>query len=131
MSIAWLFSNNFTIILYLITSAFIITGILLRFFAKIYLGENFSHSLRIREQHVLTTHGLYSQVRHPAYTGTLFIIIGATIGLELYAKILIILSSCIFIHLRVKKEEALMLKYFKGDYAKYILKTKRYLPYLY
>lgn len=131
IAISCIFSNPMEIVSTIISIMLIISGITIRFLSKIYLGSNFSHSIKIDKQHKLVTTGIYAKIRHPAYLGTIFIILGITIAFPVEFCIAIIVLVCLFVEMRVTKEEEIMIKHFGIAYNKYILKTKRYIPYIY
>ncbi|CAK8741513.1 hypothetical protein SODG_004856 [Sodalis praecaptivus] len=65
------------------TKAFLLTGCLLvligcvlRTWAKVTLRIHFSHTLRVLEGHKIISCGLFRFIRHPAYCGTIFLMVG-------------------------------------------------------
>jgi protein-S-isoprenylcysteine O-methyltransferase Ste14 len=64
---------------YLIGTACLVTGALIRWFAYRAMGRMFTFSLTIRDDHRLITDGPYSVVRHPSYTGTILHYIGTVL----------------------------------------------------
>lgn len=102
-------------------------GTLLRFLSKIHLSQQFSHSLRLLPDHQLIQHGVYSMMRHPAYLGTVFIILGVSIFTGSIIG-LIMLIACSPIGLRrIKNEEEMLLTLFPKEYYEYSKRTKRFL----
>lgn len=93
------------------------------------LGTNWSISLEVREQHRLITDGVYSQVRHPMYTALLLYAIGQALVIPNWVagpSYLILMGTlCVF---RVRGEEVMMLDEFGEEYAKYMARTKRFVP---
>lgn len=118
--------------------SFILFGILIFIFggylrvrAKKDLSGHFSHSLKIDSNHKLITHGLYRKLRHPAYTGTLLIIVGTSLIFNSWIGIaLVILLAPIGIK-RIKLEEEMLTKKFGEDYKLYMKRVKRVIPYIY
>lgn len=55
-------------------------GILLREWAIYVLGKHFTVRVQVREKARLITHGPYSRIRHPSYTGTLLTVMGIAIA---------------------------------------------------
>lgn len=131
MSFSWLCSYNSTKTSIAFSSTMIVVGILIRVLSKYSLSNNFSHSLRIKDEQKLVDKGLYSLVRHPSYTGTFIIIIGATNLSHLNLRILLLLLSFIYMEYRVSKEEVLLTEHFGSQYKMYISRTKKFIPYLY
>ena len=93
------------------------------------LGTNWSISLEVREQHRLITDGVYRRVRHPMYTALLLYAIGQALVIPNWVagpSYLIPMGMlCVF---RVRGEEVMMLDEFGEEYAKYMTRTKRFVP---
>ncbi len=96
------------------------------------LGKNWSISLDIREKHRLISSGPYRLVRHPMYTSFLLMAIGQALLLPNWIVALAgILGVALLVSLRLKKEEAMMLEVFDKEYASYMHRTKRMIPYIF
>jgi protein-S-isoprenylcysteine O-methyltransferase Ste14 len=92
------------------------------------LGNNFSRTLKIKDQHKLVTHGPYRCIRHPMYSAFILIWVGffllssnALIGLAGLAYISVIV-------IRISKEEKMLRDHFQEEYENYIQQTGRLLP---
>lgn len=131
LALIWTFSKPINDSLTFISVLLILLGATIRIISKLYLGDNFSHSVKIDTKHKLVTTGIYSQLRHPSYLGTFLIIGGAALTLPPTACIIVIILVFIFAEKRVAREEELMVKHFGKAYNDYITKTKKYFPYLY
>jgi len=110
----------------------IISGLLIRWLAVYQLGNAFQVSVSIINNQQLIDHGLYSKIRHPSYTGLLLYYLG--LGLLMQNFLCIILLSLVpllIVLLRIKKEEAVLNAYFKEEYALYISKTKKLIPFIF
>lgn len=107
------------------------TGGYLRVRAKSDLKGHFSHSLKIDENHKLITSGLYRKMRHPAYTGTLLILLGTSLIFNSwFGIILIALLSPLGIK-RIENEEQMMISRFGDEYKAYMNRVKRIIPHVY
>ena len=84
-----------------------------------------------RGQRVIDT-GVYSLIRHPMYTGFIFLIIGANIWLGTYLSLILsLLFLAIALRSRISVEEKTLLKDLEG-YDDYCKKVKaRLFPYLF
>jgi protein-S-isoprenylcysteine O-methyltransferase Ste14 len=103
-------------------------GLFLLTWSQALLAENFSPTLRVRDDHRLITHGPYRTIRHPIYTAFLLLFAGffllsadgliGVLGLGVIAYLLA----------RTPREEAMMLESFGDDYRRYMEQTGRYFP---
>ena len=93
------------------------------------LGNNFSTTLHVREQHRLVTYGPYRWVRHPMYT-VLFIHLSAVFLLTGNWLIggVFLSALTLIVALRVENEEATMEGKFGESYQMYMQRTGRFLP---
>jgi protein-S-isoprenylcysteine O-methyltransferase Ste14 len=92
------------------------------------LGNNVTHTVAIRKEHNLVSHGPYRWVRHPLYTvGCL-----AFAGFSLLAANWFIFATLILVFpvlmVRTVTEEARLTERFGDDYRQYMERTGRYLP---
>jgi protein-S-isoprenylcysteine O-methyltransferase Ste14 len=93
------------------------------------LGSNHSVKLKIKESQKLITDGPYRWIRHPMYSAffmlhiaTFLLTANWFIGLTWMGGLAVI------IFLRVKREEAMLLSAFGGEYRSYMEKTGRFFP---
>lgn len=94
------------------------------------LGKNWSLSVQRKESHQLIQDGIYKTVRHPIYTGLLFLFIGNAIIVGDYRAIIAVLIVFVSLWLKLKKEEALLTETFGIKYIAYKKQTKALIPYL-
>jgi protein-S-isoprenylcysteine O-methyltransferase Ste14 len=100
--------------------------------ARITLGTNWTHAAeyQIKQNHSLVTSGIYRHIRHPIYTGMWLSYIGA----ELVVRSYVVLPFFLLVfagYLQAKAEEKILLRQFGKQYAAYMKKTKRFIPYLF
>jgi protein-S-isoprenylcysteine O-methyltransferase Ste14 len=96
------------------------------------LGQFWSVSLDVREQHPLVTHGIYRYVRHPMYTAFwLWAVAQALLLPNWVAGFAAIIGFGVLFFFRLPREEQLMLKSFGDDYRKYMARTYRLVPGIY
>lgn len=96
------------------------------------LGRNWSISLEIRAEHALVTGGVYRRLRHPMYTSFLAIALAQAFLVPNWVGGLAGLVGFAALYLpRVGKEERMMVETFGEDYARYMQRTKRLVPFLY
>lgn len=106
-------------------------GILLRYWASILLGRNFSRNVEVSKNQELISHGPYRYVRHPLYTG-LFLL---TIAVPLFVgNLVIFLLAIILMYLvlnrRIKEEESFMEEVLGERYVQWKNERYRLLPFI-
>ncbi len=96
------------------------------------LGKMWSHSLDLREDHKLVTHGIYKRVRHPMYSAFWLWAIAQPFLLSSWlAGFAGIAGFGTLYFLRVGQEEIMMQNQFGAEYEDYCNQTKRIIPYIY
>jgi protein-S-isoprenylcysteine O-methyltransferase Ste14 len=107
-----------------------IFGISIRLISRKELKKSFSYMLKVRKDQILITTGIYSYVRHPAYTGDYIAQLGVTmIFSSLYGFVIMLFLILPFIY-RIKIEEKMLISKFGKEYLEYKEKTKIFIPYL-
>jgi protein-S-isoprenylcysteine O-methyltransferase Ste14 len=93
------------------------------------LGQNWSVSLEIRENHELIQHGVYRHVRHPMYTSIwLWAISQALLLQNWFVGWSVVPAFAAMYFIRMPREERLMVETFGDDYRQYSRQTGRLFP---
>lgn len=110
----------------------IVAGVIVRLAAIRTLGKFFTVNLAIDTEHRLIETGLYKYIRHPSYTGSLLSFLGLGLYLNNWFSLTVILVPIfsVFIY-RIRIEEQLLLQQPALNYAGYIKRTKRLIPFFY
>jgi protein-S-isoprenylcysteine O-methyltransferase len=87
--------------------------------ARLYLGQNWSATATIKQDHQLIRSGPYGLVRHPIYTGTLMAAIGTAIALGEIRDLLALPLVIVGFRLKARSEERLLMSNFGDRYAAY------------
>ena len=96
------------------------------------LGKMWSHTVDLRENHKLITHGIYEKVRHPMYTAFwIWAFSSALLIPNWLTGFGSIMGFGTLYILRVKKEEQMMQEEFGQEYVSYMQRTKRLIPNIY
>lgn len=93
------------------------------------LGQNWSVSLELRQDHELVTHGVYRSIRHPMYTSIW--LWGFAQGMMLsnwLAGWAVLPAFAAMYFIRTPREERLMREQFGDGYRKYTGRTGRLMP---
>jgi protein-S-isoprenylcysteine O-methyltransferase Ste14 len=110
---------------------FIIIGISVRVWSIIVLGNFFTATVQINNDHRLITTGPYATVRHPSYFGAFLCITSGALILNSLAGYVIACALMIAAYYyRIKSEEKLLLSYFGSSYKEYMNKTKLIIPFI-
>jgi len=106
-------------------------GILVRQWAIAVLGRFFSLTVRVADDHRVVEKGPYRLVRHPSYTGVLITFIGLALAVQSWGALLVLLGVfSLSFGYRMRVEERALLSGLGDDYANYMKRTKRLIPYL-
>jgi len=93
------------------------------------LGDNWSITLEVLDNHSLVTQGVYRRVRHPMYTALLLYSAGQALILPNYvAGLSSAVAMALLVALRIGPEERMMVEQFGANYRQYAAVTKRLLP---
>src|SRR6266705_4844126 len=109
----------------------ILLGVLVRQWAIAVLGRFFSLTVRVAEDHRVVVKGPYRLVRHPSYTGVLITFIGLALAVQSSGALLVLLAVFgVSYGYRMRVEERVLLSELGQDYAEYMKRTKRLIPFL-
>lgn len=93
------------------------------------LGENWSITLEVRQNHQLITNGIYRRVRHPMYLALLLYALGQMLVLPNWvAGPPYFIALGLLFALRIGPEERMMIEEFGSDYVAYRGTTRRFIP---
>jgi protein-S-isoprenylcysteine O-methyltransferase Ste14 len=107
-------------------------ALVLRWAAVLTLGRSFSANVAIRATQSLHTTGLYRVVRHPSYTGLIFILFAEALHTRNWIGFLLILiPPTAALLYRIHVEEAVLRSAFGEEYVVYSSTTKRLIPGVY
>ena len=95
------------------------------------LGVLESTRLRIVEEQKLVTSGVYQYIRHPLYLGEICRNIGVPLFFNSFTGFGLIILGNIFLLIRIRIEEELLIEEFGDEYFEYKKKTKKIIPYVY
>jgi protein-S-isoprenylcysteine O-methyltransferase len=117
---------------YALGMAIFVAGLLLRWYAIVYLGRFFTVDVAIAADHRVVDTGPYRLVRHPSYTGALLAFFGYGICLGNWVSLAALTLPIGWAFMRRIEVEELALNRALGEsYAAYSRRTKRLVPCLY
>lgn len=108
-----------------------VLGIVLRWSARLALGRYFTGQVLIQKGHVIVQHGPYRWIRHPSYSGALLLAMGIGSMLGNWISVFIIVFGAVVgLSYRISIEERALLVEVP-DYAGYMARTKRLIPFVF
>lgn len=109
----------------------VVAGLALRLLARLTLSRNFSAFVQTYQGHQLVTRGVYTRLRHPAYTGFVGLLIGFPLAFGSLGALVIALGIGVpALVYRIRLEEAALVEWFGEDYLAYQRRTDRLIPYV-
>lgn len=109
----------------------IFLGVIVRQWSIAILGRFFSLTVQIAEDHKVVEKGPYRLVRHPSYTGVLITFVGLGLAVQSSGALLLLLVVfSVSFGYRMRVEERTLLTELGQNYANYMKRTKRLIPYL-
>ena len=108
-----------------------VLGLAIYLNARLTLGRFFSEKLRLLQTHELVTIGIYGHIRHPIYTGGMFLLLGFALMLNSFLGFLIMLLYVPLILIRIPFEEKMLKEAFGQQYIDYMKRTKKLISLLY
>ncbi|WP_041056137.1 methyltransferase family protein [Jeotgalibacillus campisalis] len=107
-------------------------GVFLRFWGITHLKAQFTRHVTVREGDEIVSSGPYKRLRHPLYTGLLFIAVGMALYFtSLIAAVIGGLLTGWMLLKRLRYEEKLLIGKFGTDYEEWMSHRARLLPFIY
>lgn len=105
-----------------------VAGVVLAVWSRVVLGRNWSGQVTLKEDHELVTNGPYAAIRHPIYTALILLFGGFAVLLSSAGAWLGWALITVSFWIKLRQEEALMLRQFPDGYPAYMARTKRLFP---
>jgi protein-S-isoprenylcysteine O-methyltransferase Ste14 len=103
-------------------------GIAFAFWARAYLGSNWSSAVTVKVGHELVRSGPYRFVRHPIYTGLILALFGTGIVRHQVRGVIAVVLAYIGFKIKSKIEERTMINTFGAQYDEYSRTTGAIVP---
>lgn len=124
--------NENYIVIYYSGLVLIVSGLLIRWMAILKLRKSFTVDVAIAVNQRIEDSGIYKHIRHPSYLGSLMSFAGLSIIFNHWISLIIIFIPVLSAFLyRINIEEKVMCTVFKDEYANYIKKSWKLLPYIF
>jgi protein-S-isoprenylcysteine O-methyltransferase Ste14 len=105
-------------------------GLLTAIAARFQLGDNWANietGQVLQRQHVVAK-GIYAFIRHPIYTGDIFLLLGLELALNSWLVLGVLILAPVVMMKAIKEEEMLTEKL--AGYDTYRTQTKRFIPFV-
>ncbi len=106
-------------------------GNIISFLALQALGRQYSGLVTLQDDHQLVTSGIYGVIRHPIYLRALMVSLGLPLLFRSWLWLLTLPLACLFVAMRIGREEQLLLGHFGVEYIAYCQRTHRLIPFVY
>ncbi len=105
-------------------------GLLTAISARVQLGNNWSdiEDGKIASEHAVVSQGIYGYIRHPIYTGDILLLLGLELCLNSWLVLGLVLLVPVVVVQTIKEEQKLIGAL--PEYADYIRRTKRFIPFV-
>jgi protein-S-isoprenylcysteine O-methyltransferase Ste14 len=104
-------------------------GLAVRAWAIATLGKSFRTTVEVEPGQAVISTGPYARIRHPSYTGLLLIVLGVGLAVGEWASLIICaLLPLAAVLLRIRVEEAELVRVLGDSYVEYERRTKRLIP---
>jgi protein-S-isoprenylcysteine O-methyltransferase Ste14 len=107
-----------------------ILGLLGALWARGTLAGNWSSNVTFKQSHELIVRGPYRFVRHPIYTSLLMMIMATGVYKGRLGSLVAFLLAFAGFSLKLRQEEALMIRHFPNDYSAYRSRVKALVPFV-
>lgn len=105
-------------------------GLALAVWARRTLGSNWSSSPTLKQGHELVQRGPYAFVRNPIYTALLLMLLGTCLFVGRARAAIALPLAIAGLWIKLKQEEALMLRQFPESYPAYRRRVKALVPFI-
>lgn len=107
-----------------------VIGVAFTCWARVVLGQNWSGTVQLKQDHELIVRGPYSFVRHPIYTGLLVAFFGTALAIgEWHALFSVALLATAFWR-KLRLEERWLCELFGEPYRNYMRRVKALVPWV-
>ncbi|HEV7776427.1 MAG TPA: isoprenylcysteine carboxylmethyltransferase family protein [Luteibacter sp.] len=107
---------------------FCVVGAAVACWARYLLGENWSATVQLKDDHQLITRGPYKIVRHPIYLGMLLLLFGNAVLVGDWRGVLAVVIVFLSFWRKLRLEERWLSGHFGDTYREYAARTHALLP---
>jgi protein-S-isoprenylcysteine O-methyltransferase Ste14 len=112
--------------------ATIVAGSLLRRHCWRMLGRRFTGDVIVNADQEVVDRGAYRYIRHPSYTAAAILFFGIGLALTNWISVVVLIVTVAIVYgYRVHVEERTLVAVIGDPYRRYMLRTKRFVPFLF
>jgi len=108
-----------------------VVGLIFAIWARWTLADNWSAAVDLKRGHELIQRGPYNYARHPIYTGMLMMFLGSALAIGRFHAWLGLLVSVAGFWIKLRQEEALLMRHFPDAYPPYRQRVKALVPFVF
>ena len=108
-----------------------LSGLSFCLYAQIKMGKSWRVGIDEKKKTELVTTGLYRLIRNPTYLGLFMLNAGVWLIWPTWTIFFLNVLFIIFLEIQVRCEEDFLLSSHGAEYAEYMRRTKRYIPFVY
>jgi protein-S-isoprenylcysteine O-methyltransferase Ste14 len=116
--------------IFILSDILVIGGLIIAIIARKELAGNWSGGVDFKKNHELIKTGIYKYIRHPIYTGILFMILGSALLIGIWEGIIVFSVSLLIFWVKLKDEEKMMTKHFPKEYMEYKKLVNALVPFI-
>ena len=105
-------------------------GLALALWARRTIGGNWSSVVTLKQDHELVTSGPYRYVRHPIYSAILAMFLATALAAGRITAVVGFALCFASFWIKLRQEEALMMRHFPDEYPAYQARVKALIPFL-
>lgn len=105
-----------------------VAGVAIACWSRHLLGENWSATVQLKDNHQLVTRGPYCLIRHPIYTGLLLLFLGNAVLVGDWRGLLAVAIVFASFWRKLRLEERWLSELFGESYRQYKARTKALIP---
>jgi len=130
---AWLNTHLWqtTALIFWVGAGITLAGLLFCVWARVHLGQNWSRSVTIKQDHELIVTGPYSLVRHPIYTGLFVAFIGTALVIGQVRAVVAYAMIVLSLWYKLRLEEKWMRAQFGAKYEEYSSHVSAVVPFVF
>jgi protein-S-isoprenylcysteine O-methyltransferase Ste14 len=107
-----------------------VLGLLGAIWSRRTIARNWSGDVVFKEEHELVERGPYRWVRHPIYTSILLMALGSALLVCRWTSFAGFLVMAVGFLIKLRQEEALLLRHFPSEYSAYKSRVKTLIPFV-